>query len=70
MGYFRNHLATLVMGSFSAVLTVLGFYFTNFAPDLTFIFIICVPITWFLTFICWISQKSTDYIHKSQIHDQ
>ncbi|GBH34917.1 hypothetical protein NZNM25_17080 [Nitrosopumilus zosterae] len=23
-----------------------------------------VPITWFLTFTCWISQKSTDYMHK------
>ena len=22
-----------------------------------------VPITWFMTFTCWISQKSTDYIH-------
>ena len=22
-----------------------------------------VPITWFLTFTCWISQKSADYMH-------
>lgn len=22
-----------------------------------------VPITWFMTFTCWISQKSTDYMH-------
>jgi mannose/fructose/N-acetylgalactosamine-specific phosphotransferase system component IIB len=27
-----------------------------------------VPITWFLTFTCWISQKSTDYTHKSETH--
>jgi mannose/fructose/N-acetylgalactosamine-specific phosphotransferase system component IIB len=27
-----------------------------------------VSITWFLTFTCWISQKSTDYMHKSETH--
>jgi carbon starvation protein CstA len=25
--------------------------------------IMAVPIMWFLTFTCWISQKSTDYMH-------
>lgn len=23
-----------------------------------------IPITWFLTLMCWLSQKSTDYSHK------
>jgi hypothetical protein len=27
-----------------------------------------VPITWFLTFTCWISQKSTDYTQKHTSH--
>ena len=63
MGYFGNHLATLVTGVFAAVLTGLWPYFVDFAPILNLIFMIAVPITWFLTFTCWISQKSTDYMH-------
>ncbi len=63
MGYFGNHLATLVTGVFAAVLTGLWPYFIDFAPILNFIFIMAVPITWFLTFACWMSQKSTDYVH-------
>ena len=68
MGYLGNHLATVVTGVFAAVLTGLWPYFVNFAPILNFVFVITVPITWFLTFICWISQKSTDYMHKSETH--
>ena len=64
MGYLGNHLATVVTGGFAAVLTVLWPYFVDFAPVLDFIFMMAVPITWFLTFMCWISQKSTDYGHK------
>jgi hypothetical protein len=63
MGYVGNHLATLVTGVFAAILTGLWPYFTDFAPILHIVFIIAVPITWFLTFTCWISQKSTDYMH-------
>ena len=64
MGYFGNHLATLVTGAFAVTLTALWPYFIDFAPILNFVFIMAVPITWFLTFTCWISQKSTDYMHK------
>ncbi len=64
MGYFYNHLATLSVGAFAAVLTGLWPYFIDFAPILNFTFMVIVPITWFLTFACWMSQKSTDYIHK------
>ena len=63
MGYFGNHLATLSTGVFAIVLTALWPYFLDFAPLLNFIFIMAVPITWFLTFTCWIAQKSTDYMH-------
>ena len=63
MGYAGNHLATLVTGVFAAILTGLWPYFVDFAPILNFVFIMAVPIMWFLTFTCWISQKSTDYMH-------
>ncbi|MFB5605658.1 MAG: hypothetical protein ACE5R7_05135, partial [Nitrosarchaeum sp.] len=35
---------------------------------LHFVLVMAVPITWFLTFTCWISQKSADYVHKSETH--
>lgn len=71
MGYVGNHLATLVTGIFAAVLTGLWPIFLDFAPLLNFIFIMAVPITWFMTFTCWISQKSTDYMHNNApTHDE
>ena len=68
MGYLGNHLATVSTGVFAAVLTGLWPYFVDFAPILNFVFIMAVPITWFLTFTCWISQKSTDYAHNHATH--
>jgi hypothetical protein len=63
MGYARNHLATLITGAFALVLTGLWSYFMDFAPLTNLIFMMAVPITWFMTLICWIAQKSTDYTH-------
>ena len=68
MGYLGNHLATVVTGAFAAVLTALWPIFMNFAPVLDFVFIMAVPITWFLVFTCWIAQKSADYMHASPVH--
>ncbi|MDX1440894.1 MAG: hypothetical protein R3237_00350 [Nitrosopumilaceae archaeon] len=65
MGYLGNHLATVVTGVFAAVLTGLWPIFMDFAPLLEFIFIMAVPITWFLTGICWVSQRSADYAHNN-----
>jgi len=64
MGYLGNHLATAVTGIFAAVLTGISFPLIEYAPILEFIFIMAIPITWFLTLMCWLSQKSTDYTHK------
>ena len=64
MGYLGNHLATVVTAVFAAILTGLWPYFVDFAPILDFVFIMAVPITWFLALMCWLSQKSTDYMHK------
>ena len=63
MGYFFNHLATLVCGVFAAVLTLLWPMFVDYAEVLDVVFILAVPITWFLTAICFVAQKSTDYMH-------
>jgi len=63
MGYARNHLATIATGAFALFLTGLWSYFMDFAPLTNLIFMMAVPITWFMTLICWISQKSTDYTH-------
>ena len=63
MGHVKNHLATLVSGAFALVLTGLYFPLVDFAPSLTFIFTMAVPIMWFMVFICWIAQKAADYNH-------
>jgi hypothetical protein len=64
MGYFHNNLRTLVTGVFAAVLTGIWPIFVDLAPVLNFVFIMAVPIAWFITFMCWIVQKGTDYSHK------
>ena len=63
MGYFKNHLATLVTGVFAAILSALWPYFNGFAPVLDFVFLMAVPIAWFLVVILWLAQLSTDYMH-------
>ena len=64
MGYWKNHMATIITASFAAVLTGLWPPFYDFAPILNFVFIMAVPITWFLALTCWLSQKSVDYTTK------
>lgn len=64
MGYFANNLATLVTGVFAAILTGLWPIFIDFAPILNIVFLMAVPIMWFLTLMCWLAQLSTDYMHK------
>ena len=64
MGYVGNHLATLVTAVFAAILTGLWPIFVDFADILWPVFMMAVPIAWFMAFTCWISQKSTDYMHK------
>lgn len=65
MGYLGNHLATVVCAVFAAILTGLWPVFVDFAPILEFVFVITVPIMWFLVVVCWLSQKSTDYMHQN-----
>tara|TARA_B100000749_G_scaffold213001_1_gene167839 strand:- start:146 stop:421 length:276 start_codon:yes stop_codon:yes gene_type:complete len=65
MGYFFNHLATLVCGIFAAVLTLLWPMFVDYSAVFDLVFMLAVPIMWFLTIICFVAQKSADYMHGS-----
>ena len=71
MGYVRNHLATLVSGVWAAVLTGLYFPLVDFAPSLSFIFTMAVPIMWFMVFVIWIAQLAADRNHGADhSHDE
>ena len=63
MGLVYNHLATLVCGVFALVLTLLWPMFVDYAAVFDLVFILAVPITWFLTVVCFVSQRSADYMH-------
>ena len=65
MGYVYNNLATLVCGVFAAVLTLLWPMFVDLSPVYDLVFILAVPITWFLTAVCFVSQISQDWAHGS-----
>ena len=60
-----NHLATLVCGVFAAILTLLWPMFVDYAEVFDLGFLLAVPIMWFLTVVCFVSQKSADYMHVS-----
>ena len=66
MGYLYNHLATVVCAVFAGVLTLLWPLFVDFAAVLDVVFIMAVPIMWFLTAVCFVAQKSADYVHGHQ----
>ena len=63
MGYVFNHLATLVCGVFATVLTLLWPMFVDYAEVFDVVFLFAVPIMWFLTLVCFVSQISQDYVH-------
>ena len=63
MGLVYNHLATLVVAVFASVLTLLWPMFVDYAAVLDVVFILAVPITWFLAAVCFVAQISADYMH-------
>ena len=65
MGLVYNHLATLVCGVFASVLTLLWPMLVDYAEALDVVFILAVPIMWFLTIVCFVAQRSADYMHGS-----
>ena len=65
MGLLYNHLATLVCAVFQSVLTLLWPMFVDYAEVLDVVFWLAVPIMWFLTVVCFVAQRSADYMHGS-----
>ena len=65
MGYVFNHLATLVCAVFASILTLLWPMFVELSPVYDLVFILAVPIMWFLTIVCFVAQRSADYMHGS-----
>jgi len=63
MGYLYNHLATLVCAVFASVLTLLWPMFVDYADVFDVVFVLAVPIMWFLTVVCFVAQRSADYMH-------
>ena len=63
MGYLYNHLATLVCAIFASVLTLLWPMFVDYAVVYDVVFLLAVPIMWFLTIVCFVAQRSADYMH-------
>ena len=70
MGYLYSHLATVVCGAFAASLSILWWLMVPEYPLLNFVFIMAVPIAWFLVAMCWLAQKSTDYTHSNASHGE
>ena len=66
MGYLHNQLATVVVAIFAAVLSLLWYVMIPVFPVLNFVFMMAVPITWFLALMCLFAQKSTDYMHEHE----
>lgn len=65
MGYLRNHLATTVVACFAVFLTGMYFYMP---AALSQLLLVSSIVTWFLVFVCWIAQKSADYVTKHGSH--
>jgi len=65
MGLLYNHLATLVCAVFASVLTLLWPMFVDYAVVYDVVFLLAVPIMWFLTAVCFVAQRSADYMHGS-----
>ncbi|MFM7796386.1 MAG: hypothetical protein ACKO7N_06440 [Candidatus Nitrosotenuis sp.] len=65
MGYLRNHLATVVTACFAVFLSGMYFYMP---AALNQLLLVSVIVTWFLVAICYLAQKSADYVGKHGEH--
>ena len=62
-----GHIPTATVGALAAALT--GLYFV--LPDAVhFTLSVFIIAAWFLTAICWLAQKSANYMHKHGSHNE
>jgi len=60
-----GHIPTILVSCLAVALTTLYFIL----PDaLHFTMMVFISAAWFLVAICWLAQKSADYMHKSESH--
>ena len=62
-----GHIPTVTVGALAAVLTGLYFMLPEAVHFTITVFIVAA---WFLTAICWLAQKSSDYMHKPNSHHE
>ncbi|MGI0041851.1 MAG: hypothetical protein ACRD94_07805 [Nitrosopumilaceae archaeon] len=56
-----GHIPTITVGALAVVLS--GLYFV-LPETLHFTMTVFITAAWFLVVICWLAQKSADYLHK------
>jgi hypothetical protein len=61
-----GHTPTIVVTCLAATLT--GLYFVLPAA-VHFTMTVFITASWFLVAICWLAQKSADYMHRLEGHD-
>ena len=62
-----GHIPTIVTSCLASALTIVYFIVADAGK---FTFLILAAAAWFLVIICWLAQKSEDYMHRleSQSH--
>ena len=60
-----GHIPTIVVACLATSLTILYFILPDAVHFTVMVFIVAA---WFLVAICWLAQKSADYMHQSESH--
>ena len=61
-----GHIPTIVTACLGVALTIVYFVVPE---EGKFTFLILAAASWFLVIICWLAQKSADYMHKLEAHE-
>jgi len=61
-----GHIPTIVTSCLAIALTIVYFLVGDQGK---FTFLILAAAAWFLVIICWLAQKSADYMHRLESHD-
>ncbi|MDR3782706.1 MAG: hypothetical protein P4K92_05315 [Candidatus Nitrosotalea sp.] len=61
-----GHIPTIVVGCLASALTALYFILP---AAVHFTMLVFISAAWFLVAICWLAQKSADYMHRSEGHE-